>query len=132
MVKEFPMNLSGFNPFGDLLGLQFTNNKTNTSKCNLKITKNLLNPHGVVHGGVIYSMADTGMGAALYSQLKKNESCSTIEIKIVYLTAVKLGTLTCESIIINKKKRISILESIITLEEHIVAKAIGAFYISKY
>ena len=37
-----------------------------------------MNPHNVVHGAVLYAMADTGMGAALYPTLSADKVCATI------------------------------------------------------
>lgn len=117
------------NPFGQLIGLNFTGYAEGCSRCVLDVTDKVLNPHNVVHGGVIYSMADTGMGAALYSDLDKNESCTTVEIKISYFKAVASGTLICDTKIINRGRKIATLESEITNNEQLVAKAIGTFYI---
>ncbi len=131
MPKNFPMNLKGFHPFGDLLGLSFTKFENGYSQCTLDVVDKLLNPHKVVHGGVLYSMADTGMGAALYSNLDKNELCATIEIKIIYFKAVKSGALICDTKVIHKGKKIATMESEIINDEQLVAKAIGTFSIFK-
>jgi acyl-CoA thioesterase len=129
MAKELPANSSGFNPFGDLIGLQFTKCEAGQSRCTLKVEPRLLNPHGVVHGGVMYSMADTGMGGAMYSVMEKDELCATIEIKIVYFKAAKEGTLVCDTKIISRGKRIAALESEITSDGRLAAKANGTFSI---
>jgi len=125
------MNLKGFHPFGDLIGLSFTKFENGYSQCTLDVVEKLLNPHKIVHGGVLYSMADTGMGAALYSNLDKSELCATIEIKIHYFKAVKSGTLICNTKVIHKGKTIATMESEITNDDQIVAKAIGTFSIFK-
>jgi acyl-CoA thioesterase len=52
----------GFNPFGDLIGLKITQLSRGYCQCILEVNEKLLNPHGVLHGGVVYSMVDTGMG----------------------------------------------------------------------
>ena len=91
MAKEVPADFSGFHPFGDLIGLQFVKCEGGQSQCVLKVDQRLLNPHKVVHGGVLYSMADTGMGGAVYTVMEKDELCATIEIKITYFKAVKVG-----------------------------------------
>ncbi len=88
-----------------------------------------MNPHGFLHGGVIYSMADTGMGAALYSLLEEKELCATIEVKISYFKPVKEGVLICNTKVIHKGRSISALESEIINNEKIVAKASGTFSI---
>ena len=127
MAKEVPADTTGFNPFGDLIGLQFVKCEGGQSRCTLEVEQRLLNPHGAVHGGVLYSMADTGMGGAMYTVMEKEELCATIEIKITYFKAVRSGTLVCDTRIINKRRRVAALESEITSDGRLVAKASGTF-----
>jgi len=129
MAKDMPADTSGFNPFGDLIGLQFVKCEGGHSQCILEVNQKLLNPHGVVHGGVMYAMADTGMGGATYTVMEKDELCATIEIKIVYFKAVREGTLVCDTRIISRSKRIAALESEITNGGRLVAKANGTYSI---
>ena len=104
MSEPSPLKSKGFHPFGDLIGFEFTKLRKGYSQCVLQINKNHFNPHKTVHGAVMYSMADTGMGGALYSLLEKNESCATVEIKITYFKAVRDGTLTCDTKAIHRGK----------------------------
>ncbi len=129
MPKKYPLESEGFHPFGELIGLNFSKSKKGYSECVLEINGRLLNPHQVVHGGVIYSMADTGMGMALYPYLNEDELCATVEIKIVYFIAVASGVLTCETKLIHKGKRIAVLESEIKGDGRLIAKAMGTYSI---
>jgi acyl-CoA thioesterase len=129
MPKEFPDSPKGFHPFGELIGLEFTAIGDGRSRCELQVKKEFFNPHGVLHGGVVYAMADTGMGGALYSMLAENELCTTVEIKIAYFTAVKSGKLVCDTRVIERRSRIAIMESEVASGDKLVAKALGTFYI---
>jgi acyl-CoA thioesterase len=131
MPKKFPLNTEGFHPFAELIGLKFTKSKKGYSECVLEINERLLNPHKVVHGGVVYSMADTGMGAALYPLLDEDELCATVEIKIAYFAAIASGILVCKTKVIHKGKRIAVLESEIESNGRLIAKAIGTYSIFK-
>lgn len=131
MPKKFPLDQKGFNPFGELIGLKFTKCEEGHSQCVLEISEHLINPHRVLHGGVIYSMADTGMGAALYSFLEDDELCTTVEIKIAYFAPVTSGFLTCNTKLIHKSKKIASLESEVHKGGQLIAKATGTFYIYK-
>ena len=132
MPKNFPLNMKGFHPFGDLIGLKFTKVEKGYSQCTLDVVDKLLNPHKVVHGGVLYSMADTGMGAAAYTTLvAKNELCATIEIKINYFKATRTGVLMCNTKIIHQGKKIVTMDSEIINDGQLVAKAIGTYSIFK-
>ncbi|MFF0612720.1 PaaI family thioesterase [Nocardia tengchongensis] len=121
------MNLDG--GFGALIGLNMVEFDRDGARsvCTLAVEPQLLNPHGVLHGGATYSMADQGMGAAVYCVLGEGESCATIEVKIVYLAAVRGGEVECESRVINRGKRVIALESELRNEGRLVAKALGTF-----
>jgi len=131
MPKKLPLKSEGFNPFGELIGLNFSKCEKGYSQCVLEVNEKLLNPHKVLHGGVIYSMADTGMGGALYSCVDEDELCATIEIKIVYFTAATSGILTCDTKLVHRSKHIATLESEIVNNGCVIAKAIGTFSIFK-
>jgi acyl-CoA thioesterase len=116
-------------PFGELIGLVFEDMAAGSSLCRLAVREELYNPHRVIHGGILYSMADTGMGAAVYPSLKTGELCATVEIKITYFKAVRNGSLECRSTVVNRGKTIASLESEILNDGTLVAKAYGTYSI---
>ncbi|MBI5949591.1 MAG: PaaI family thioesterase [Chloroflexi bacterium] len=99
------------------------------SRSSVTVRPDLLNPHGVLAGPVMYSLADFGMGAALYSRLGDSESCATIEIKMVYIATVTKGDVVCETRLVNKGRSVAVLESEVFNEGRLVAKALGTFAI---
>ena len=131
MSEPSPLKSKGFHPYGDLIGFEFTELKKGYSQCVLKIDKDHFNPHKTVHGGVMYSMADTGMGGALYPLLEKDELCATVELKITYFKPVKEGKLICNTKVIHRGKSFGVLESEILNGEILVSKAYGTFSIFK-
>ena len=118
-----------YHPYGDLIGLKVDEQKNGHSKCSLESEEKLFNPHHVMHGAAIYSLVDTGMGAALYPSLNPGEICATIEIKINYYKAVKSGTVTCVTDVINRGKSVANLESSVYNNDALVAKANGNYSI---
>lgn len=116
-------------PFADLLGLHLEASQNGVSQCSIQVTDKLLNPHQVVHGAVLYALADTGMGAALYPSLKQGQLCATIEIKMNYFRAVHAGKIICDTQILNRGKSIANLESSIYSDGILVAKANGNYSI---
>jgi acyl-CoA thioesterase len=131
MSKKLSPMSKGFSAFHDLIGLEFSKVENGYSECALEFKENLVNPYGTMHGGVIFAMADSGMGSALYSSLAEDEMCSTIETKIVYFKAVKSGTVTCTSKVIHRSKRIAVLESELKQGHQRVAKAIATWSVFK-
>jgi len=118
-----------YHPYADLIGLKIDLQEDGHSQCSLQADEKLFNPHQAIHGAVLYSLADTGMGAALYPSLKKGEICATIEIKINYYHPVKSGTITCKTKVINRGKSVANLESSIYSGKELVAKANGNYSI---
>jgi acyl-CoA thioesterase len=84
-----------------------------------------------VHGGALYTLADSGMGAALFSFVDEGELFLTIETSVFYFKAVSSGTLTCEARVVHRGKRIAVMEAEIKNGEQLVAKAVGTFSIYK-
>lgn len=115
--------------FSDHVGLEFLDIKDGYSHCRVEVTDRHLNPHDVLHGGVINTMADTGMGAALQMGLGEDEVCATIELKTNYLQSVRDGVVECETEVIHRGKSTAYLESEITQDDDLVAKATGSFSI---
>lgn len=98
-------------PFADLLGFAVERRGEGTSLLTLEVRPEHRNPYGLVHGAVLYALADTGMGAALSSLLAPGEICPTLEIKINYLRPWQSGTLSCESRVIFKGRGTAVLQS---------------------
>lgn len=118
-------------PFADLIGLHFSEggHAPGRSECWIDVAPAHLNPHGVVHGGVLFSMADTGMGKALYPSLGEGELCATIEIRIAYHRPVPGGRIVCDSRVVSRGKRIAHLESDLMVGDALVARAVGSYSI---
>lgn len=94
----------------------------------LDVAPEILNPHGVLHGGAVYVMVDYSMGGATMSVLPPGDICATIEIKISYLASVRGGKLTADTRIIKRGRRVVFLESRVTDDGgRLVATASGSF-----
>jgi acyl-CoA thioesterase len=117
-------------PFADLIGFEITARGEGRCTSELDADESHLNPHGIVHGAVLYALADTAMGGALTSVLEAGELCSTIEIKINYFRPARPGHLRCETRLIHKGKRTGALESeIFDEKDRLIARATGTFMI---
>lgn len=116
-------------PFAERIALAVVQQSAGRSRCELVVAPQHLNPHRVVHGAVVFALADTGMGAALYTTLSEGESCATIEIKINFYRSAGEGTLVCESALINRARTIANLESRVYCSGALVASANGNFAI---
>ena len=119
------------NPFAQLVGFSLRLGRRGSGACSaaLDVRAELLNPNGVVHGGALFSMVDTVMGAALYTTLAPGENCATIEIKIHFLQPVSEGKMRCRTRLVQRGRRIAVLEAHISVGRLQVAQALGTFTI---
>lgn len=119
------------NPFAELVGftLRIGRRGSGTATAAVDVRPELLNPNGVVHGGALFSMADTVMGAALYTTLAPGEFCATVEIKIHFLQPVTKGKIRCRTRLVHRGGRIAVLESHLSVGRLQVAQALGTFAI---
>jgi acyl-CoA thioesterase len=118
----------GVGPFADLLGLR---RATMDGRCHFEVTvrPEHMNPHGIVHGGVVYTLVDYAMGGAATSRLQPGERCATLEIKINYLAPVFGGRITAEAWVVARTARVAVLEARVQGGDRLVALATGSFYI---
>jgi len=119
------------NPYAELVGftLQIGGRGSGVCTATLELRAELLNPNGVLHGGALFAMADTAMGAALHSTLAPGEYCATVEIKIHFLQPVTKGKIRCRTRLVQRGSRIAVLESHLSVGRQQVAQALGTFAI---
>ncbi len=116
-------------PFADMLGFEIAERGEGRCVIELDLEARHHNPHGIVHGGVLYSVADTGMGGALTSLLGDDEICTTIEIKIVYFRPATTGRLLCRTEVVNRGRKTAALESTLEVDGRMLARAYGTFMV---
>lgn len=114
-------------PFAELLGLSLVVQRDGYSECQLNLDPKHMNPHGLVHGAVVYALADTGMGAAVYPGLGPDEYCATVDIKINYFRPASSGSLNCITEMVNRGRSLANLESRIYCGDKLLAQANGNF-----
>jgi acyl-CoA thioesterase len=116
-------------PFLDHIGLVVREHEPGSSTCALTVAPFHFNSSGLVHGAVLFALADTGMGAALMGTLEEGETCATVELQINYFKPVQGGELTCTTQLVNRGRTLANLESSIYVGESLVARANGNFAI---
>lgn len=116
-------------PYAEQLGLVVAESGPGRSTCTLAVRADHFNPHGVVHGAVLYALADTGMGAALYPTLAAGERCATLQLTMSYFRAVAGGELRCTTELVHRGRTVAHLESRVYAGETLVASASGNYAI---
>jgi acyl-CoA thioesterase len=116
-------------PFVDHVGIHFAEHGEGFCVALMPVQPYHLNGNAVVHGGALFTLADTCMGSALYLTLDRSQSCATVEIKINYFKPALSGELRCRSEIVHKGRSLANLDASIWSGDVLVAKANGSFAI---
>jgi acyl-CoA thioesterase len=116
-------------PFAEHVGISFGEADSGRSRCQIELGPMHANSIGVTHGGVPFTLADTGMGAALKTLLAPEEACVTIELKINFHRPAAGTIMACDSSVIHKGQTLATVESRVKVDERLVASALGTFAI---
>jgi acyl-CoA thioesterase len=120
--------------FFQLLGMHIENAQDGTGGVRIHVDARLMHPQQIVHGGVIFTLADTAMSMALISVLPPGTRFSTIEAKINYIAPVVTGELFAQGIIVHRGRSTAVMEATVYNykgeEKVLVARVLGTFHIS--
>ena len=115
-------------PLRRFLGMEIEDDGPGRARAGLEVTGDLLNPHGVGHGGVVFTMIDTAMGRATMSMLEEGRLCASIEIHARFIRPVSEGSLVAHVDVVRPGRRVFHLEArVVDGADRLVATATGTF-----
>ena len=115
-------------PLRTHLGMDVSSPGRGLGSASLEVTPALHNPNGVVHGAVLFAMADTSMGAAAMSVVEPGRACASIEVQLRFFRPALDGALHAETEVVKPGRRVIQLESRITDGDgRLIATATGSF-----
>ncbi|MGB3712892.1 MAG: PaaI family thioesterase [Candidatus Promineifilaceae bacterium] len=91
-------------PFTRLLGITFHEFGEGRCRASLEIKHHLLNPLGIAHGGVAFSLADSASGGAALSALGEPRIV-TQDMQIRYHGPARLGIIVAEAEVLHHGQR---------------------------
>jgi acyl-CoA thioesterase len=116
--------------FAELVGFEVFPESDGTAKAQLIVSERHLNPNGVVHGGALFTLVDTAMGASLMQRLDEGEICATLQISMNFLRpVVSGGVVECEARVVHKGRRFANVRGELYVQEKLVGTADGNFAI---
>lgn len=107
-------------PFFNLIGLEVLDVGPGWSKTRLEHRADLTQPAGILHGGVIASLVDTGIAHALFLTERFQElreegrAVVSVDLRIKYFRPVSEAEVVCESKVTRFGRQIIHAESIVT------------------
>jgi acyl-CoA thioesterase len=105
--------VSGHHGFIEELAIELGPRSEGRSQLKITVGPRHMSPTKTVHGGVLYGLADTAMGSALWTMMADGETCATISCSIDYLRAVRDGVLVCDAEVVSKGRRTAMTRAVI-------------------
>lgn len=119
-------------PVAQLIGMRLASAGPGLATFVLDADERHHNPMGSVHGGVLGDLADAAMGYAVISTLGRDETFTTIEMKVNFLRPVFRGRLRCHASVESRGKTIVYATADVVNEQNkVVAKAVSTNLIVK-
>jgi acyl-CoA thioesterase len=130
-LREVPKNFGILH----LLGMRIVKAQAGVGQVSIQVDGRLMHPQQIVHGGVIFTIADTAMSMALMSVIPEGSRFGTIEAKVNFLLPVRSGELLAEGTLVHKGRSTAVVEAtvynIFEGEQQAIAKVLGTFYIGR-
>ena len=115
---------------GKLFGYELDSVRAGKAVMSLRVLKRHLQIHGVVHGGILASLADTAGAMAAYPMLPRGTRLATVEMKINYLEPVDRGPITANSQVLRLGRTLAVVEcEVRAADGKLAAKALMTFAI---
>lgn len=95
--------------YAKFLGLEMGEVGDGAASIHLEVRDELLQNHGVVHGGAIASLIDTASAFALLTRIELDERVTTTDLTIHYLRPISSGRMTATASIVRGGRRLFVL-----------------------
>src|SRR6185503_754394 len=94
-IKQMREAIRGIN-FNQLVGIRLVRIHKDGVTIDCKLRPDLMNAHGMLHGGVTATMADAAVGIAITTRMGR-PAATTVEMKLNYLRPVSGGKITARA-----------------------------------
>jgi uncharacterized protein (TIGR00369 family) len=108
--------LSANNPYLKFMGMELLDAGEGWVKMKIAFRPEFLQPL-TVHGGAIYSLADSAAAHALMTMILPDQRPTTVEQRINFLKAAKDQDLYCEARIVHLGRTLAYAEATVTAED---------------
>lgn len=113
--------------FSKLLGMTIDKAENGEAQVRMSMQEQLLNLHGRMHGGALFSLIDTALGQASHSLFGGEAGSMTLECKVNYIRAVSEGEIICHAKVLNAGRKVHVLEARVEQAGKLVATAQATF-----
>ncbi|WP_375502332.1 PaaI family thioesterase [uncultured Jatrophihabitans sp.] len=115
--------------FADTIGIGTLTAQDGAARAELHAEQRHLNPAGTVHGGVLATLVDTAMGAAVRSTTDDGAVAATTQLTIAYLRPGHEGLLTVHARVGKQGQHVLVCEAQVAQDGEALIEALATFAI---
>ncbi len=120
-------------PFDTFLGVEFSLDDDGQVVASLELQPHHLNLRGVPHGGVITSLLDSALGAAVVRSIPKEWWCATTSLTTQFLGGAREGTLIGRGRVVRRGRSVAFAAGEVRdAEGKLLASATGTWHLWPY
>jgi uncharacterized protein (TIGR00369 family) len=103
-------------PIAHMVGWHIESVEAGRVRLALPVEDHLIHSGGVMHGGLLSALADSAAANAVISQLKKGQSCTTMQLNMNFMRPIRRGAglIHCEGRVVKPGSRAAYAEAIVT------------------
>jgi uncharacterized protein (TIGR00369 family) len=117
-------------PFNDYLGIEIVRKDAGSAEAALDLLPHHLNRRGVAHGGVVASLLDSALGAAVISSIPAEWWCATTSLATQFHDGAGSGRLIATGRVLRRGARIAFAEGEVRDQSHRrIATAHGTWHL---
>ena len=113
--------------FSRLLGIRILRAENGEAELRMNMQEQMLNLHGRMHGGALFSLLDTALGQASHSLFGGEAGSMTLECKVNYIRGVESGEVVCHARVLNGGRKVHVLEAKVEQGDKLIATAQATF-----
>jgi uncharacterized protein (TIGR00369 family) len=117
------------NAFADDVGVTDLSSDDGSAQAVLRADDRHLNANGTVHGGVLATLVDATMGAAVRTTTGESETPATSQLSIAYLRPGKPGLLNGSAKVIKQGESLLVVEADVEQDGKPLIHAVATFAI---
>jgi uncharacterized protein (TIGR00369 family) len=128
--EEKPPQKIFWSPLSQLLGLEILEAEPGRAVLRLPFSEDLRQSFGQLHGGAIFTLADSAAGRAAHSVQKPGYRCVTLETQIIFIAAVRDEDCVAEARVIHQDEAHLVVEATVkSASGKLVAKTLATFIV---
>jgi len=125
---DSPPTIAELPEFFEYLGMSIERATAEEAIVRMQVPKQLLSPHGPVHGGAISALIDTAIGIAVVCRLEPGDRTATHELNINYISFAAKPVVIATARVLRLSRTVAHTEAEARSEDGtLVAKALGTF-----